>query len=401
MTAATKSISSCEVCGGTYLADFLDLGQQPLCDDLVPIGNSARVSTYPAVIAWCPTCKTAHQKYQVPKKTLFPDTYHYRGAMTKDVLDGMQELVDRVNAYSGGLAGKVVLDVGCNDGSLLQRFSRMGAVTIGVEPTGAIADATPKVDHAIKGFFDETTVGQVLEKVGQPDVITFTNVFAHIENLPALLSNLKRLLKKTTIVVIENHYLGSVLRLAQFDTFYHEHPRTYSYESFKHIAAKLDLKIAVVEFPERYNGNIRVMMASDAGDQAGRPDESGFEDMLAPLADKASYYRAHARSAFQKLVDEYGPLPAKAFPGRASILIALAGIDETQIAACYERPGSPKIGHYIPGTRIPILDETLFFRNPSAPVLVNFAWHIPREIETYMRRNGYQGRIVELYPANA
>ena len=111
MTTTTNIVRSCEVCGNQTLHDFLDLGEQPLCDDLVPIGNSARVPTYPTVISWCSRCRTAHQKYQVPKKTLFPDSYHYRAAMTKDVLDGMQELVDRVEKYAGSLAGKIVLDM--------------------------------------------------------------------------------------------------------------------------------------------------------------------------------------------------------------------------------------------------------------------------------------------------
>lgn len=399
MTAQVTQIRSCEVCGSDRLVDVLDLGNQPLCDDLVPIGNAARVTSYPTFIVWCAACKTAHQKYQVPKTTLFPDSYHYRAALTKDVLDGMQELVDRVAAQTGPLAGRTVLDIGCNDGSLLQKFRAAGARTIGVEPTGAIADAAPKVDHLVKGYLDETTVGRVLDTVGTPDVITFTNVFAHIEDLASLLANVRRLVKDTTTVVIENHYLGSVLRLAQFDTFYHEHPRTYSYESFKRIADTLGLTIISVEFPERYNGNIRVMMSSGDGAHAAGPDESGFDDMLGDLADRARDYRATARPFLQSLADAHGALPAKAFPGRASILVALAGIDETQIGACYERPGSPKIGHYVPGTRIPILDEASFFSDQQAPVLVNFAWHIPREIETYMRSHGYEGRIVPLYPA--
>lgn len=399
MSAHTRFVTTCEVCGAGALSDFLDLGEQPLCDDLVPIGSDVRVPTYPTRIAWCPVCRTGHQRVQVEKTALFPDSYHYRAAMTKDVLDGMQELVDEVERVAGGLAGRTVLDVGCNDGSLLSKFAAKGALTVGIEPTGAIADAAPKVRHLVKGFFDGDTAGRVLDLVGQPDIVTFTNVFAHIEDLPGLLGNLSRLLKPSTLVVVENHYFGSVLRLGQFDTFYHEHPRTYSYESFKHIAATLGCGIVSVSFPERYNGNIRVVMTQAALAHAAGPDESGFEGLLASLSQKADRYRRDARPWLQVLADRHGSLPAKAFPGRASILLALAGINESQIAACYERPGSPKIGHYVPGTRIPIRDEREFFAAPDAPVLVNFAWHIPKEIRTYMQRNGYRGEIVDLYPA--
>ena len=77
-------------------------------------------------------------------------------------------------------------------------------------------------------------------------------------------------------------------------------------------------------------------------------------------------------------------MPAKGFPARASILVNYFGLDETLIEAVYEKSGSPKVNHYVPGTRIPILDEAAFFRNPK-PVLINFAWHIPKEIHGYMR----------------
>ena len=69
-------------------------------------------------------------------------------------------------------------------------------------------------------------------KKNKIDLITFTNVFAHIDNLNLLILNLKKVLSKNTTIIIENHYMGSVLQKNQFDTFYHEHPRTYSLKSF-------------------------------------------------------------------------------------------------------------------------------------------------------------------------
>ena len=95
---------------------------------------------------------------------------------------------------------------------------------------------------------------------------------------------------------------------------------------------------------------------------------------------------------------KHGPLPAKAFPGRAAVDASnYYGVDESLIAAAYERSGSPKVGYYIPGTRIPIDDEKNFFANPVAPVMVNLAWHIKDEIHRYMRKNGYAGEILEIF----
>ena len=100
-------------------------------------------------------------------------------------------------------------------------------------------------------------------------------------------------------------------------------------------------------------------------------------------------------------VEKYGKLRAKAFPGRAAILIKLLNLDAEQISAVYEKPGSMKIGHYLPGTRIPIIsDEELFSeRDKTLPVL-NLAWHIKDEIKEYMIKNEYTGNIIDIINEN-
>jgi SAM-dependent methyltransferase len=369
-----------------------------MCDDLVPIGNPSTPLRYPIELLACPACLTVHQKYQVEKKALFPATYHYRAAMTKDVLDGMADLVVLAGSMRGDLKGKVVLDVGCNDGSLLNIFRQRGALTIGIEPTEAVKDARNRVDHVINDFFGADSVELYLSRHPKPDIITFTNVFAHIEDLGSVLHCLRKLAKEDTTIIIENHYLGSVLSRSQFDTFYHEHPRTYSFRSFEFIARKLGMNIRHVDFPPRYNGNIRV--AFDRTITANPPsvEESGFMGAFEPLRIYVEEQRVKMMDTLRSLVAIHGPLPAKAFPGRAGVIIAYFGIDESLISAAYERSGSAKIGYYIPGTRIPILDEAEFFsRKDQYPVLVNFAWHIKAEIHRYMRANGYVGDILEVF----
>ena len=134
---------------------------------------------------------------------------------------------------------KELLNIGCNDGSLLGLFREQGALTIGIEPTDAADDAKLNGHAVYKDYLSESVAHELIETHGSPDVITFTNVFAHIEDLTEVLRAVKSMMAENTVVVIENHYLGSVLNGNQFDTFYHEHPRTYSYTSFVHMAHEL------------------------------------------------------------------------------------------------------------------------------------------------------------------
>lgn len=400
-----QEIMSCEVCGNSKLHPVLNLGTHPMCDDLVSVGDSRICQEFPIEILFCPTCITGHQRYQVPKRELFPASYHYRSRFTADVLSGMRNFVEGCERNFGDLYGKSVVDIGCNDGSLLGFFRQRGAVTIGIEPTDAADDAELDGHVVYKDYLSESVAKEIICKHGAPDFITFTNVFAHIEDLSAVLHSLKIMMAENTVVVIENHYLGSVLDGNQFDTFYHEHPRTYSYKSFVHMALRLGVQILDVDFPSRYGGNIRVFLGAttkSAGiDQlkceALDKREAAFEATFFQMKHNIERWQKNKSNQLKDLIKLYGPLRAKAFPGRAAILVKLLNLDETLISAVYEKPGSLKIGYYLPGTRIPILsDKELLTLNNSTSPLLNLAWHISGEISAYLVDNGYTGPIIDI-----
>ncbi|MDP2750986.1 MAG: class I SAM-dependent methyltransferase [Rhodocyclaceae bacterium] len=405
MKPQMKEISRCEVCRSKDLSLVLDLNHHPMCDDLVPVGDSRVCVEYPIQILYCEHCRTAHQKYQVPKQDLFPKTYHYRSRFTADVLNGMKGLVERCESRFGSLHGKKVLDVGCNDGSLLGFFRDKGAATIGVEPTGACADAREQRHITYNDFLVPDLANKIADEQGLPDFIVFTNVFAHIEDLTGVLASLRRLMSQDTVIVIENHYLGAVLDGNQFDTFYHEHPRTYSYTSFVHIARLLGVAVSEVEFPARYGGNIRVFLgpanarAQEETDEirAVLNREAAFPERFRIMQRSVELWRTRKKAEIEDLVRQHGRLAAKAFPGRAAILIKLLGLDADLISVVYEKPGSMKVGHYLPGTHIPIVsDDELFASGDLSKPLLNLAWHISGEIRSYLTKRGYTGPIIDI-----
>lgn len=399
-----SEIDKCEVCGNTELVSVLDIGLHPMCDDLVPVGDIRVCREYPIEILFCRTCQTAHQRFQVHKHDLFPVTYHYRSRFTSDVLTGMKMLVSSCIERFGSLVDKRVLDIGCNDGSLLDYFRQQGAVTVGIEPTGAYKDAEEKGHAIFNDYLSKDVARLVVEKHGQPDFITFTNVFAHIEDLNAVFEALKVLMGPQTVLVIENHYLGAVLDGNQFDTFYHEHPRTYSYTSFVHMAHSLGIELLDVEFPSRYGGNIRVFMGAAGMGKGGSVDRAELEERegrffagFATLRNNMEVWRTAKKNVIASHVKEHGQMLAKAFPGRAAILVKLLGLDETQISAVYEKPGSMKIGHYLPGTRIPIRsDDELFSLSGTGQTILNLAWHIPGEIRGYLAKHGFDKSVIDI-----
>lgn len=398
-----NKINKCEVCGSVNLKPVLNLGKHPMCDDLIQIGDTRIASEYPIEILYCNTCRTGHQKFQVPKEDLFPKSYHYRSRFTADVLVGMSSLVKSCEEKFGSLNKKLILDIGCNDGSLLDFFKEKGSVTVGIEPTDASNDAKLKGHEVYSDYLSTDLATKILKSHGHPAIITFTNVFAHIEDLEGVLESLKVLQNEDTKIVIENHYLGAVLNGNQFDTFYHEHPRTYSYTSFKFMAKALGVEIEAVEFPSRYGGNIRVFMGLNSQIISQQSlvqlddRESLFEDQFNTLALNIEKWVLSKRKTIKSIFDRYGKIRAKAFPGRSAILVKMLNIDENMILAVHEKPGSLKIGHYVPGTRIPILsdDDLLSSDDLNKPIL-NLAWHISGEIHGYLKQSGFTGFIIDI-----
>tara|TARA_B100001540_G_C15810073_1_gene644063 strand:+ start:1853 stop:3046 length:1194 start_codon:yes stop_codon:yes gene_type:complete len=392
----------CEVCNSSNTFPFLDLGKQPLCDDLIKINSNKKCKKYTSKIYFCNTCYTAFHKTKVKPSKLFPKNYHYRARFTKDVIKGMKDLVISIKKFTKKKRLKI-LDIGCNDGSLLDIFYKNNFITFGIEPTDAVQDANKK-HILINNFFNKSTAKSFLKKNSYPDIITFTNVFAHINNLRDLIKNLKIICNKNTLIVIENHYLNSIIKKKQFDTFYHEHPRTYSLRSFTFIVNQLGFKLLKVQFPKRYGGNIRVFIGR--GNKNSKnilrliSKEKKQLNELKNLQKNMEKWKHNKKKFISKLNSKYGPLIAKAFPGRASILINILKLNKKNISSVYEQVGSPKIGYKVPGTDIPILSDKYLKRKDKSVPIINLAWHITKEIRFYLKKNNINNEIVDIISKN-
>ena len=397
-----KIIKKCQICK-KKLFDFLNLGKQPLCDDLSKKPNNNKF--YKLQVSYCKDCLTAYQKYNIEKKILFPKTYHYRSSNTKDVLDGMNDLVVSSKKYFNNINGKTVLDIGCNDGSLLSLFKKQGCKTFGIEPTGAFKDAKKKGHKIFNSYFNLSSAKRIKKKIGEINIITFTNVFAHIDNLKNLLSSLEHICDEDTLIIIENHYFGEVIKKNQFDTFYHEHPRTYSLKSFVKISEKMKMKIIDYKFVKRYNGNIRMYLSKKGKVYKNNSEikkklrsEKLVINQVKYLQKKVDYWLLKKKKQLHQIVKEKGPIAAKAFPGRASIILNLLKLDTNYISYIYEKNESLKINKYAPGTNIKIIKEKfLSIKDKNKGVIINLAWHISSEIKKYLSSElKYRGKIIDI-----
>lgn len=391
---------NCDVCKAKLSPNILSLGAQPLCDDLKKIGSSKKNKLYKIELKLCKNCLTINQLHKIDQKILFPKKYNYRAALTKDVQKGMDDFTNKVSKLIKK-KNKSVLDIGCNDGSLLNFFKKKGFNTYGIEPTNAYKDCSK--NHKIYNeYFTKKSVKKILKKEKFIDVVTFTNVFAHIPNFSELIKNLRLLAPNINYLVIENHYMGSIFKTDQFDTFYQEHPRTYSVKSFYVISKLLGLKIKKIEFPKRYGGNIRVFMSnnnskSNFNIQKFLREEKSFNKKFINIKNKIKIWKINKNNLINRLIKKGHTLYGKAFPGRASILINLLKIDKNKINCIFEQNNSPKNFHYVPGTKIPIIPDYKIKKIiQKDSIIINFSWHISDEIRKYLKSLKIKNKVIDI-----
>lgn len=395
-----KVIKNCPICK-KKMPIILKLGKHPLCDDLIKIGSKRKNNLYNINLLLCKKCIIICNQVQIKEKILFPSTYHYRGKLTNDVLLGQINLVKNIELKYGNLKNKLFVDIGCNDGALLDILAKKKAKTLGVEPTSAANDCK-STHHIYKNFFNIKTAKKIKKKYPKVDFITFTNVFAHINKLGELIKALQILINDKTVIVIENHYIGSILKTKQFDTFYHEHPRTYSLTSLKNIAKKIGMNISYAQFPKRYGGNIRVFFSKRDNISKYKniiKKEKKYLREITKLKNFVNLWISYKKKQILSLNKKYGALSAKAFPGRAAILINLLKLNNKNISRIYEKKNSKKIGYFAPNTNIPIVSDNSLNKIKYNEPILNLAWHINDEIKSYLKLINIKNKVIPILDA--
>lgn len=390
-------VTSCQICGHKDLQLVIDLGFQPLCDTLLSADELQRPeTTYPLSQWWCPECTLSQMGYVVPGEVVYHPEYPYRTGVTRELAEYQDAMAESIVEVLKLQSSDLVVDVGCNDGTLLSSFRKRNTRVAGVEPTEIAKYAREAGIDTLQAPFDPAVAKQLVESHGQAKVVTATNVFAHMASLGDVVEGLEVLVAKDGFFILENHYLEPIMERLQFDTIYHEHVRTYSLRSLVVLFDYYDFKVVHAEKVSRYGGNIRVYVAK--GKNVPRRDS--VDRILADEAKRftdPAYYERFRRRSFQlknELLElalrcnrEGHLLIGNSCPGRCSTLLNFAGIGPDLMPYIAEQPTSLKLGKYLPGKRIPIVNNQRLIDEQPKNVLL-LAWHFARPIAEQLRERG-------------
>jgi hypothetical protein len=232
-------------------------------------------------------------------------------------------------------------------------------------------------------------------------------VFAHIPDVHAVVEAIADLLDDDGVFVSESGYLRELVETVQYDTIYHEHLRYYSLTSLQELLVRHGFRIFHAKRIPTHGGSIRVY-ATRSGEPSETPSVEVLlrEEAAAGLADE-SWVPGFRERVMQSKLDLYellGPLKDAGdriygigAPSRASTLVNYVGLDDEIVDCVLEITGSKKLNKYLPGTAIPVVDESkLYDDQPEYALLLS--WHIAGELSTNLRRKGFTGRFVVPLP---
>jgi SAM-dependent methyltransferase len=408
LTAGTGSsavVKNCQICDSSDLDPVLFLGYLPPVNQMWPIGHTpGEQPAYPALWLRCRHCQLVQLGLVVDPQILFPPEYPYSSGTTKILRENFAELCREATPLLGLKPNDLVVDVGSNDGTLLSNFQQAGFRVQGIEPTQMGVRAQERGIPTTISFLTADAAERVRREQGPAQVVTATNVFAHIEDVHSVVANIRRLLADDGTFISESHYLLSLVETLQYDTIYHEHLRYYSLGSVQNLLARHGLEVFYARRIPTHGGSIRIYAApkgirpiDPAVAEINRQESALSLDALQAFKRRVVRSKLDLYGLLRGIKSEGGRVYGIGAPSRASTLINYVGLDDGILDCVLEIKGSQKIGKYLPGTLIPVVDESRLFENPPDYALL-LSWHIADELISKLRDRGYKGRFLVPLP---
>lgn len=411
-----KTWNQCRVCGGS-LDPILSLGEQYVSTFLAP--DQPDGPKAPLEMVLCQQCRLLQLRHTVPGEMMYQE-YWYRSGTNQTMRDALADISGAASKLLQVKAGDSVLDIGCNDGTLLSSYTVSGLYKIGFDPAQNLAVLSRKVaDKVLVGFFDaqrflsDPDLGKL-----RPKVVTSIAMFYDLEEPRKFVADIQRVMHPDGVWIMQLSYLPLMLKQNDFGNICHEHLEYYSLQALEYLLELQGFSVVDAQLNDVNGGSIRAFIRNRGADQNAFGDEayrkqaagrlSRLRESEAELAlDTVTPYLEFAErvqrikqqvSGFVK--DQVGR-KKKVFVYGASTkgntMLQYFELDHSVINAAAER-NPDKWGKVTVGTRIPIISEAAA-RAAKPDYFLVLPWHFIEEFKA--REHAYlssTGRFIVPLP---
>ena len=402
MSKTFFQINNCRLCEGDNLKKVLALTPTALCDAYI---SSERLNeaqeVYPLDLFLCCDCGYVHLPYVVDPKIIYLDYIYVTTSsmgLSKHFQSYSQEVLQRLNPLKNAL----VIDLGSNDGTLLQFFKKQGMRVLGIEPAEEIArEATKAGVKTLPEFFTSSLAEEIRDSYGPATIITVNNLFANVNDLKGFTEGVHKLLAPEGVFIIESSYFGDMMQNMVFDFIYHEH---LSYLSIKPLVGffhRFNMELFDIEHVGTKGGSLRYYFQLKGGPRAVSASVAEMiarEDSLAldqpetfkafskKINDSKSQLLSQLRSlkAQKKIIAGYGG------SATSTTLVYHFGLNELMDYIVDDNPA--KQYTFSPGYHIPVLPSKVLYERKPDYVLI-LAWRyaepIMKKHRAFLQQGGH------------
>lgn len=392
----------CRICSGQNFLTILDLGLQPLANNLIPEEKlNEPVDKYPLTLVKCNECGLIQIRETISPEILFSN-YMYLSSCADTLVSGAKNLANQlIEKYHLGKSDLVV-EIASNDGYLLQFYQNAGIPVLGIEPAANVAKIAREKRNirTVVEFFDEELSKRIHQEYKAPSVIHANNVLAHVANLHEFVGGMKILLSTSGVISVEAAYVKDMIDVGAFDLIYHEHLCYYSLQCLELLFKKHNLEVFDVQYIPAQGGSLRIF--------AGHPGKHEKTDRLKDFQEKENqegiggdqFYTEFANRVMElkkdlcsmlgQMKNNGQKIVAYGAAAKATVLFNYFGLGLGTFDYVVDR-NQQKQGNIIPGTNLRVYPvEQIEIDKPDIILLTawNYADEIISQLTSHRNRGG-------------
>ena len=370
----SNKIKICRICKSRHLYEYLDLGNQPLSNSFLKKKDIKNEKKFPLKILFCKKCYLSQLSIVVNPKLMFTD-YDYLSSSSHALKIHYRNLVRYLEKKFHVTNDDVMVDIGCNDGILLNNFSKNLKKLVGVEPSNASNYINDKRIKLYNNFFSKKISLKIKKDFKKAKIISMTNVFAHVHEINLLLKNIKALLSEDGVFVIEVPYLFDMLNKGLFDVIYHEHLSYFSAHSLSKLFKKNYLKIIDIK-KINFGASGPALRVFISHNKTLIKQTNNLEKILKlekkngisklktykKFNKKVKLIKENTKSKIYNLREKGNLIACYTAPAKGNTLLNYLDLKKGTIT-CVSENNKKKIGKFTPGTHIKIVDDNYLIKN--------------------------------------
>jgi methylation protein EvaC len=381
-------MKQCLICS-TSITPFISFGKMPIANGFLSPDQFVTEYFFDLAAAFCQHCGMVQLLEQPAREQMFNENYAFYSSTSQGMRIHFQSFAEHVIRDYLKSSDPFVVEIGSNDGIMIQNFARQHIRHLGIEPSANVAEvARQKGIQTVCAFFDETLARKIVRDHGQADAFIGANVMCHIPYLHSVLEGIKILLKPNGIVMFEDPYWGDVIAKTSYDQIYDEHVFLFSVASISYLFEQHGMEIIDLEPQETHGGSMRYVIAFKGAHGVSQNVSAHREREAHMGLDKPGLYdkfRSNCEASRDALISLLREVQKRgkrivgyAATSKSTTVLNYCGIGPDLIE--YISDTTPiKQGKFSPGMHIPIRPYEEFVLNyPDYAVLL--AWNHAKEI---------------------